>query len=178
MKGQKPKPIQTRIAEGDKRGRGVHVLDDLLARQPKATHGLPPAPRYMTETQAHVYERFKRELESMELDYSADSHIVEGLAIWYVRALEADLQLERDGPEVQEPLVDKLTGQVRAYRTRNSPAIARSNQAWKQVVALSSEMGLSLVARQRVSRDSADHGVTDLLALLSGPYEKKNPMAQ
>jgi len=109
----------------------------------------------------------------MEQDYAADATILEGLCVNYVRAVEADLLLERDGCDLQEPIVDKTTGDVIAHKVKNHPAVARSNLCWRNVQMFASDLGLTLVSRQRLTVDSADTGVSDLMEMLSGPYEKK-----
>ena len=179
MRGGKPKPIQTKINEGDRRGRGVHKLDQRLAALPKAQRGLPDAPDHFTHTQRGVWDVLKQRLEVMELDYSADAMILEGLCVNYVRAVEADLLLERDGCDCEQAMLDKNTGQITGYRIKNHPAVARSNMCWKAVQAFASDLGLTIVSRQRISMgESANDNMIDIMERLSAPYKKKDPNIQ
>jgi P27 family predicted phage terminase small subunit len=178
MKGRKPKPVQTKIAEGDRRGRGVHKLDERLAALPKALRGLPGPPAHLSAAARDIWHRLREQLAVMEQDYAADATILEGLCVNYVRAVEADLLLERDGCDLHEPIVDRTTGDVIAHKVKNHPAVARSNLCWRNVQMFASDLGLTLVSRQRLTVDSADTGVSDLMEMLSGPYEKKKPPVQ
>jgi P27 family predicted phage terminase small subunit len=178
MKGRKPKPVQRQIAEGDRGHRGVNKLDEKLAALPKASRGIPPAPPHLPKAARDVWDQLREQQAVMEQDFGADATILEGLCVNYVRAVEADLLLERDGCDVHEPIVDKTTGEVKGYKIKNHPAVARSNLCWRNVQMFASDLGLTLTSRQRLSIDSADTGVTDLMELLSGPYKKKAPGVQ
>jgi P27 family predicted phage terminase small subunit len=178
VKGRKPKPVQTRIAEGDRRHVGVNKLDQQRAALPSALRGLPGAPRHLSAAARNMWDSLREQLAVMEQDYAADATVLEGLCVNYVRAVEADLLLERDGCDLEEPIVDKTTGDVIAHKVKNHPAVARSNLCWRNVQMFASDLGLTLVSRQRLTVDSADTGVSDLMEMLSAPYEKKKPGVQ
>ena len=172
MRGRKPKPIKRQIAEGDPRDRGKHVLDQRLAKLPKAMRGLPEPPSHLTGLAREQWFIWKRELELMQQDYSADAVILEGACINYARAIEAD-EILKDGCEVEEPLFDRTTGDRIGTRLKNHPAVARSNACWRNVQALCGDLGLSLVLRQRLSIETGDTGQEDLLTLLLKPRPPK-----
>lgn len=72
-RGRKPKPIQQQIIEGDPKHRGVHKLDATKAALPKAQRGLPDAPPHVTGLACEQWAIWKRDLELMQMHYSADA---------------------------------------------------------------------------------------------------------
>jgi P27 family predicted phage terminase small subunit len=173
MRGGKPKPIQTQIIEGDRSRRGVHKLDERLAALPKAARGLPDAPGRLSAVARDRWAIWKQDLEILEQDYRADAVILEGACVAYARAIEADAILEKNGSEIEEPVLDRVTGELVSVRLKKHPAVARSNSCWRNVKSFCSDLGLSLVARQRLAIQSSGDGLDDLLELLSKPRPRK-----
>jgi len=174
MKGRKPKAVQQQIIEGDPSHRGVHKLDSMRSALPKAQRGLPNPPSHVTGLAREQWMIWKRDLELMQMDYSADAVTLEGACVNYARAIEAD-EILKDGCEVEEPLFDKITGNVIGQRIKNHPAVARSALCWKMVHTFCSELGLTLVSRQRLSIETADAGKheDELMRLLTGPRAER-----
>lgn len=174
MRGRKPKPVQQKIIEGDAARAGVHKLDAKLGALPKAQRGLPDPPAHVEGLAREQWFIWKRDLELMQMDYAVDAVVLEGACVNYARAIEAD-EILKDGCEVNEPLFDKITGAIIAHRIRNHPAVARSALCWKMVHTFASELGLSLVSRQRLSIETADTGqqVDELTHLLMGPRAQR-----
>lgn len=173
--GHNRKPVQVQIAEGDPAKRGVHTLDRMLERQPRAQRGLPDPPRHLQGLAREQWYIWKGNLEALGLDYACDAVMLEGACINYARAIEAD-EILKDGCEIEEPVYDKLTGQVIGTRLQKHPAVARSNMCWKNVLSFASSLGLSLASRQRLAIESdGTGGGDDLMELLSGPRVKREP---
>lgn len=168
MRGRKPKPINQRIAEGDVRGRGVHKLDAIKDAQIAAVRGLPEAPAHLCEAARRQWNVWKEDLECMEQDFHADAAMLEGACVNYVRAVEADATL-KGGCQLREPVLDKSTGLVIGHKLKNHPAVSVSRECWAQVRSFCSELGLSLVARQRLSIDVQDRSANELLDILTKP---------
>ncbi len=173
MRGRKPKPLQRAFAEGDTRQRGVHKLDEKLKKTPKAMRGIPDPPSHLTGLAREQWFIWKQDLELMQQDYAADAVILEGACVNYARGIEAD-EILKDGAQVEEPLFDRVTGAKVGVKIKNHPATAISNMCWRNVHMFTSELGLSLVSRQRLSIEAGDEGGNDELAqLLMGPRVKK-----
>jgi len=174
MKGRKPKPIQRQMVEGDPAKRGVNTLDRKIAALPKAQRGIPDPPRHLQGLAREQWGIWKRDLELMQMDYSADAVMLEGACINYARAIEADETL-KDGCQVEEPITDSLTGNQIGVKLKNHPAVAVSNTCWRNVHMFCSELGLSLVARQRLSVEAGDttNESDELMKLLSAPRPER-----
>jgi P27 family predicted phage terminase small subunit len=110
----------------------------------------------------------------MQMDYSADAVILEGACVNYARAIEADEEL-KDACTWKEPLIDKRTGDVIGYKLKNHPAMARSSTCWRNVQSFCSELGLSLISRQRLATQAGGTtGADELMDLLLGPRPKRD----
>jgi len=71
-------------------------------------------------------------------------------------------------------IFDRLTGQKVGVRIKNHPATVVSNNCWRLVQTFCSDLGLSIVARQRLSVEAGDTQTTDeLLDLLQGPRAQR-----
>lgn len=175
--GKNRKPVQVQIAEGDPRGRGVHKLDEQLARLPGARRGLPDPPKHLVGLAKRQWFAWREELQYMDLDFSADAAVLEAACVNYARAVQADETLRKFRRcECKEELLDKVTGEVLAIKLRNHPAVARSNASWKQCIAALCELGLTLQSRQRLAIDLQAVGEdADIAELLLAPRESKVP---
>jgi P27 family predicted phage terminase small subunit len=177
MKGRKPKPLQQRLAEGDAKRFGVHKLDEKLAALPKAVRGLPAAPRYLRGVAREQWDRWKSDLEFMEMDFVADATMLAAACVMYQRALEADETIKREGAQITETMFDRTRRRRKlGVRIRNHPAISVSHTAWRNVAAFCAELGLTLASRQRLAIDpEANRGSREeLMKLLTMPREKKS----
>jgi P27 family predicted phage terminase small subunit len=173
MRGRKPKPVQRQIAEGDPRMRGVHKLDEKLASLPKAARGLPEVPSHLGRVAAMQWVMWKNDLELMGMDFHADAVVLEGACVNYERALEADEILKREGLLVEDSVIDKVSGQVIGTRIKAHPSIGISSNCWRNVQSFCSDLGLSLVSRQRLAIDAPNDGQDELNAILSQPFVRK-----
>ncbi len=174
MRGRKPNPIQRKIIEGDASKRGVRKLDEQLKALPNAQRGLPDPPRHLSRVAREQWKIWKRDLELMGADYHADAAVLEGACVNYARAVAADVTLRRCA-QIKEPIRNRSTGKIVGHRLKNHPATAVSNTCWSQVRSFCSELGLSVVSRQRLSLECPDNGMDDLMKLLSCPRERKTP---
>jgi P27 family predicted phage terminase small subunit len=172
MRGRKPKALQRSLVEGDTQHIGVKKLDRRIAALPKAARGLPEPPSHVTGLAREQWCIWKRDLELMQQDYSADAVTLEGACVNYARAIEADGTLKH-GAQVEEPIVDRTTGEKTGVRIKKHPAVAVSNSSWRLVKAFCSDLGLPLASRSQLSIESPDTELDDLLELLSRPRKPK-----
>lgn len=171
MRGRKPKPLQRQFAEGDTRHIGARKLNERLAALPKAMRGLGDPPPHLSELAKQQWAIWREDLEIMQQDFRADAVILEGACVSYARAIEAD-EILKDGCEVEEPFVDKVTGAI-GHVLKKHPAVAVSNVSWRRAKAFCAELGLSLISRQRLSIESVTHGGSNLMELLLKPRPPK-----
>jgi P27 family predicted phage terminase small subunit len=175
MKGRKPKPLARAFAEGDTRKVGARKLGERIAALPKAARGLPDPPAHLSAIAAEQWAIWKQDLELMGQDFRADAAVLEGACVNYARAIEQDYIL-RNGCQVEEPLIDRATGQMLGVRLKNHPAVAVSSTCWRNVQMFCSDLGLTLISRQRLSIDApASSAPSRLSEILNQPRPPKPP---
>ena len=104
--------------------------------------------------------------------------VLEGACVNYARAVESD-EILKGGCQVEEPVIDKMSGAVIGVRIKNHPAVAVSNLCWRNVQMFCSDLGLSLISRQRLSMDSTDTSNSSLTEKLLRPRpEEPEPTVQ
>lgn len=172
MRGRKPKPTSQQIAEGDPRKLGKHKLTQKLNAEPPAVKGFPPCPDHLSEMARDAWIFLADEIAKMNLDCRPDALMLEGAALNYARAVRADMQVQRDGLVIEEACIDKETGERIVLKMKAHPAVAISNQAWRQVRSFCSEFGLSPVSRTRLSVDRQEK-LPDLADILNQPRESR-----
>jgi P27 family predicted phage terminase small subunit len=173
MRGRKPKPTATQIAEGDPRKHGVHKLDDRLASEPAATKGLPECPRHLTGRANHAWKFWAEELAAMDLDRRPDAMMLEGACVNFARAVEADLLVQIEGLVIVQEIKTSKSGEVISIKKKKNPAVDISSKAWSLVRAFCSEFGLTPVSRTRLAIGKEGGKEDDLAALLLQPRVMK-----
>ena len=168
MRGRKPKPASAQVAAGDPRKRGKHKLQAAMNAEPPATKGLPECPDHLTQRARECWDFVADEITKMNLDRRPDALMLEGICLNYARAVSADLQLIREGLTISEYYVDEESCERFVLKIKAHPAVAISNQAWRQVRSFCSEFGLSPVSRTRLSVDKQDK-LPDLAEVLNRP---------
>ena len=156
--------------------RGKHKLQERLAREPKATRGLPPCPNHLTGRARIAWKFWACELVSIGLDCRPDAMMLEGACVNYARAVQADLIIAKDGATIEQPILNKQ-GEEIGVRIKNHPLISVSRAAWRLMHSFCSEFGFSPIARQRLTIEAND-GEGDLLSILSRPRQQKVPPIQ
>lgn len=173
MKGRKPKSATQQLADGDPQKRGVHTLEEKLAREAQARTGLPDCPKHLT---GHAYDAwyfFATELGHMDIDKRPDAKALEALCSAYATALAADEEIRRDGVMV-ENLKQTAGGNVISLGKKPNPALTISFRAWKLFHTYCVEFGFTPVSRGRLSVDKQPKGdAQDIAALLAGPRPKR-----
>lgn len=178
MTGRKPKPMALRMSEGDTRKIGAKKLAALAESEPKAQSGLPKCPSHLKGRSRQAWEFWSEQLQAMNIDKRPDAQMLEGAAVNYARAVEADILVEKDGLVVLEPIVSK-GGEVVGEKRVTNPAIAISNAAWNQVRAFCAEFGFSPVSRTRLANIARDPKPTeDLMAILRKPRPQDAEIVQ
>jgi P27 family predicted phage terminase small subunit len=171
-RGSKPKPAVLKVAQGDTRKLGIHKFAEKLAAEPKKTRGLPECPRHLRGRAREVWNFWREELHVMNIDNRPDAHMLEGACVAYQQAVQADEIIQRDGPIIEESIIDKR-GEKVVLNMKAHPAVAISRSAWKQMQSFSSEFGLSPVSGARLAIEKRDDG-QDLATLLLMPRVKKD----
>jgi P27 family predicted phage terminase small subunit len=172
MRGRKPKPLTQHLAEGDPSHLGKARLQEKLAAEPKPTRGLPPFPHHLSGRARTAWNFWREELEAIGLDHRSDAAMLEGACVFYARAVEADLLLQRHGLMMEQPIFNQK-GEHIGTKSKSHPALAVSNSSWRPVRAFCSEFGLSPVSRTRLTLEKPDTSEAELMAILAGPREKK-----
>ena len=94
---------------------------------------------------------WQAELEVMKIAYRPDSAMLEGACRNYARAVAADLQVDREGAVIDEPVFYKGDVLPNVTRKKKHPAVAVSSAAWSLVKSFCSEFGFSPVSRTRLT---------------------------
>lgn len=173
MRGRKPKPTARQIAEGDPSKHGKGKLRERLTAEPNAKRGLPACPRHLRGRARSAWNFWAEELGAMNLDHRPDAMMLEGACVGYARAVQADLQLAKEGITVEESVIDDESKEKIVLKIRKHPAVEVANAAWRQVRAFCCEFGLSPVSRTRLTIEKPDKNAEDLLELLSAPRQSR-----
>jgi P27 family predicted phage terminase small subunit len=171
MRGRKPKPVKHQISAGDPSHVGKAKLDKHLANLPIAARRLGDPPRHLSGLAAQQWAIWRDDLARLGMDYRADRVMLEGACVAYARAIEAD-EILKDGCQVEEPYVDKMTGEL-GHILKKHPAVSVSNVSWRRVRSFCAELGLSLISRTRLSIEAPTLGRESLMELLLKPRPAK-----
>jgi P27 family predicted phage terminase small subunit len=175
MRGRKPKSASRKLAEGDTRKVGAHVLATQIASEQKASRGLPPCPTYLKGRAREAWMFWSEELAAMDLDRRPDAHMLEGCCVAYDAAVDAYETILKQGRLIAKKALDPSTNKLVVVDVKPHPAVRQGNQAWALMRAFCSEFGLSPVSRVRLSIEHQDTGEADLMELLSAPRVKRTP---
>jgi P27 family predicted phage terminase small subunit len=165
---RKRKPIQLQIAEGDPRQRGKRKLHEKLACAILPVSGLD-CPSHLKGRARSTWNRWKRELEIMDLDSRCDAEMLEGACVHYARAVQADLQIAKEGITVREPVIVNGHAHSTLTRIKKNPAVTVSDASWLIVKAFCSEFGLSPASRMRLQVAPQSKHAGNVDAVLDGP---------
>ena len=176
--GQRPKPIALQIAEGDPRRLGKNKLQEKLAREPKATDGLPDCPKYLRRNPRTrtAWNFWANELRKMDLDRRPDMHMLEGAVIAYAETVACFELVEKQGRVIPRRARD-ASGNWVVVGMVTHPAVRQRNQALLIMRAFCSEFGLSPISRTRLAVEPPDDEDDDLMALLRQPRENRRFLA-
>lgn len=148
-KGQKPKPTQIKIAEGN---RSKVAKDQLRPDTPGL--GRPRVPMHLSAEERRLWADVVRSLPPTLLTM-ADEAVLERFAIYWARFREAGKMIAKTGLMVQSP-----NGPIR------NPLLVVQNACSKEMHAAGSEIGLSPVARARMAGAGSEED--DPMELLLG----------
>lgn len=173
MRGPPPKTNRQQLAAGDPRKIGVHKLQERINSEPKCESGFRECPEHLTGMARDAWAFLSDQLAMMQIDKRPDEIMLEGCCVNYARAVQADQQIALEGITVKESTVDQESGEVIVLKVKAHPAVAVSNQAWRQVRSFCSEFGLSPVSRTRLSLEKRPQNEADLMAVLTQPRERR-----
>lgn len=130
------KPIADHLAEGTYRpDRHGDVAGPF-----RATSGRPPMPRGLSEREKTAWRTITADLERHGILFRLDAPLIEAAAVQWARAREARALVRRHGL-----LVVGARGGLVA-----NPAVRMERDAWRLLVRLAGELGLSSTARARL----------------------------
>jgi phage terminase small subunit len=158
MAGRPPKPAALRIVDS---GGKVRARDrDRVAREPRPTRSIGPAPKYLTSQQRSAWHQIVR-AAPVGLITALDAHLVEAVA---VLGMARQSLLEQFIAGRCEPLATSADGR---------PVLAATLREYRRLtdslVALSRELGFSPTARARVSMLPREAPVDPLAEFLALP---------
>lgn len=172
MKGRKPKPTSAQISAGDPRKHGKQKLEQKLANEPSATHGLPDCPKHLKGRARAAWGFWAAELADMNLDYRADAMVLEGACINYAAFIGAYEKCLELGDVIEDLLVSPKTGEVVGQKLKKNPWVEVRNNAATLMKGFCSELGLSNASRPKLRVERSDRN-EDLMAILSKPRPTK-----
>jgi len=170
-------PTSLKIAQGDARKIGMNKLREKYASEPQGPRGLPSCPGHLKGRAREAWGFLVAKLEQMDIDRQADALMLEGAAVNYARAVEADILIARDGAVVEESVIDEESGERVVLKRKTHPAVAISKESWRLAKVFLSEFGLSPASLSRVSVDPGGKG-EDLAEILSRPRPARNSSIQ
>jgi P27 family predicted phage terminase small subunit len=176
MRGRKPKPTTQQIAAGDPRKLGVHRLEQKLEAEAKGARGLPKCPAHLKGLARKAWRFWSEELMHMNLDCRPDAMMLEGACIAYQAAIDAYETIQKQGSLVAKRILDPETNKLVVSNVKAHPAVAQGNAAWMVMKAFCSEFGLSPISRTRLAIEKSPAEEDDLMAILSQPRERKQPL--
>ncbi len=131
------KPTALKILEGN---RGHRKLDP--GSEPQPPLGVPPAPKHLKGMALQVYNSLAVQLDSLGLMSKVDGLALEGAAVAYARAVEADKALEASGLAV-------YVGKGADYPIAR-PEVTISQKQWALFHKFCAEFGLTPASRGKL----------------------------
>jgi len=167
-RGQRPKPTAIQIVEGDPRRLGKNKLQEKAAREPKPADGLPLCPRHLQYYARGAWNRWRKQLQAMDLDRAPDAQALECACLAYEDVVECSKLIKKHGRVVPRRARDAAGNWV-VVGLVTHPAVRQRNQAMMILKAFCDEFGLTPAARTRLSVEPLDDEEDDLWKLLSQP---------
>lgn len=152
-KGQKPKPIAIKKAEGNRSKVAKADLEDFVEGK-----GSPRVPMHLSAMERQLWAHIVQSLPDGLLS-RADEMMLEKVAIYWARFRDVQRQIVATGL-----LIHSAQGAVR------NPLLVVQNQCARELQAACSELGLSPVARARMTSFAAE--TDDPMELLLGGEEE------
>ena len=166
--GQRPKPTAIQIVEGDPRRLGKNKLLEKQAREPKPADGLPKCPEHLKGYARGAWNRWRKQLQAMDLDRAPDAQALECACQAYQDVAECYKMITKQGRVLPRRARDGAGNWV-VVCLMTHPAVRQRNQAMMIMKAFCDEFGLTPAARTRLSVEPIDDEEDDLFKLLSQP---------
>lgn len=144
VRGQRPKPSETKRREGDKGHAGSKLGVD-----PKGK-GSPTMPMHLTPEERKLWAEAVGSLPSYVLS-KADNGLLQIYATAWARLNDVEAKIRKTGMLVQTP-----------NGPRRNPLYVLQEKACAQMMRAASELGLSPVARARLSRPEHEDDPDDI----------------
>lgn len=138
-RGRKPKPTRQRALEGNA---GHRALND---SEPEPVAVEPDKPGNMSLLEAMLWHQTAEDLRAMKLFRRADYGCIRGYVHALYLAIEADRRAEEGGLVVETERGPK-----------RNPYTTIANEAWKNVRAFASELGLSPANRAKLGKSDGN----------------------
>lgn len=136
--GRRPKPTHLRVVEGNAGKR------PLPKNEPKVQRGVPKCPKHLSGVARSLWPKVGKDLDSMGVLTIPDALALELLVVAYAEF--------RDAHEVVEKRGFTYISETEAGGTiiRPNPEVAIRSDAWKRVLRILTEFGLTPSARSKV----------------------------
>ena len=165
MQGRKPKSTAIQIVEGDPRRHGKNKLLEKQAREPKPADGLPLCPRHLKGYARGAWNRWRKQLQGMDLDRAPDAQALECAYLAYEDVVECSKMITKQHRVIPRRARD-ANGNWVVVGLMTHPAVRQRNQAMMILKAFCDEFGLTPAARTRLSVEPLDDEEDDLWKLL------------
>src|ERR1039458_5909242 len=127
-RGQRPKPTAIQIVEGDPRRLGKNKLLEKQAREPKPADGLPKCPEHLKGYARGAWNRWRKQLQAMDLDRAPDAQALECACQAYQDVAECYKMITKQGRVLPRRARDGAGNWV-VVCLMTHPAVRQRNQA-------------------------------------------------
>ena len=168
MRGRKPQSAALQVVAGDPRRIGKAKLEAKAAAEPRAQEGLPLCPRHLQYYARGAWNRWRKQLQAMDLDRAPDAQALECACLAYEDVVECSKMITKQHRVIPRRARDAAGNWV-VVGLMTHPAVKQRNAAMLILRAFCSEFGLTPAARTRLSVEPIDDEEDDLWKLLSQP---------
>lgn len=122
-------------------------------RKAVAATGTPKPSTWLDKASKKTFKHIVKTLAAQGTEFLAaiDWSVIELFSVAYTRWREAEIELARTGPVVQEPLTNRTTGNVVGYRSVPNTWAKIAKDRASQLSAAATKLGLEVSSRSRLA---------------------------
>jgi P27 family predicted phage terminase small subunit len=155
----------------------VHKLEAKAEREVRAQDGLPLAPRHLKGYARGAWNRYRKQLQAMDLDRAPDAQALECACLAYEDVVECSKMIAKQNRLIPKRARDAAGNWV-VVGLMTHPAVRQRNAAMLILRAFAAEFGLTPTSRLRLSVDREPEEEDDLWQLLSQPRTHRRIFAE